>query len=58
MDQSTWPEHLRDDALYQVCDRCGRKTWSRDGFGGKCTMPQWNGAAWGQQCGGQFRSPR
>jgi hypothetical protein len=39
-DQSTWPAHLRDDAPYQRCDRCGRKTWDTSEFGGGCIMPQ------------------
>lgn len=56
MDQSTWPAHLRDDAPHQRCDRCGRKTWDRENFDGRCMMPQWDGAAWVGQCGGRFRS--
>jgi hypothetical protein len=34
------PEHLRDDAPYQVCSGCGRKTWSKSEFGQICSMPQ------------------
>lgn len=39
-DQSTWPAHLRDDAPYQRCDQCGRKTWAVSEFGRECRMPQ------------------
>jgi len=57
-DQSGWPEHLRDDAPHQHCDRCGRKTWSAEEFDSECRMPQqWSAeAGWHAPCGGRFRS--
>jgi hypothetical protein len=50
-----WPEelrHLRDDAPYQRCGRCGRKTWDTAAFNTECRMPQPDG----YQCGGQFEA--
>jgi hypothetical protein len=38
VDQSTWPAHLRDDALHQKCSYCDRKTWSTEAFGRPCGM--------------------
>jgi hypothetical protein len=50
-DQSTWPAHLRDDAPYQQCNSCGRKTWDVSEFGAACRMRQPDGFT----CGGRFR---
>ena len=50
IDQSTWPAHLRDDAPFARCGRCGRKTWSTEEFGRECRMPQPDGFP----CGGRF----
>lgn len=49
-DQSSWPAHLRDDAPFQRCGRCGRKTWHIDGFGTEDRMIQPDG----YPCGGRF----
>ena len=38
VDQSTWPAWLRDDAPYQKCSYCGRKTWTTEEFGRRCGM--------------------
>jgi hypothetical protein len=51
IDQSGWPEHLRDDAPSQQCDGCGRRTWDTAAFGDRCFMPQ----PGGPPCGGTFR---
>lgn len=59
MSQDFLPEHLRDDAPCQKCDRCGRKTWDRETFEGVCGMPQRSSAAtgkWIDPCQGRFRS--
>lgn len=37
------PDHLRDDATYFRCSKCGRKTWSKVGPSEQCGMPQPNG---------------
>lgn len=42
--------HLRDDAPYRVCDRCGRKSWASE-QAGPCGMPQPDGS----RCAGTFR---
>ena len=34
------PEHLRDDAPFQVCSECERKTWARGQFEMACRMTQ------------------
>jgi hypothetical protein len=52
-DQSTWPAHLRDDAPYRRCGRCGRKTWAIAEFGQECRMTQPDG----YPCGGSFDGP-
>jgi hypothetical protein len=48
-DQSTWPEHLRDDAPYQKCGRCQRHG-SRQEFNMICRMTQPDSLP----CGGRF----
>lgn len=48
------PEHLRDDAPYAVCDRCGRKTWDADQFGTEDRMTQPDG----NPCGGRLVASR
>lgn len=50
VDRSTWPAHLRDDAPFVQCGRCGRKTWDTDAFGTECRMTQPDGFP----CGGRF----
>lgn len=50
MNQDDLPPHLRDDAPYQVCNRCGRKTWAVELFDSEDRMPQSDG----NPCGGQF----
>jgi hypothetical protein len=57
-DQSFLPPHLRDDAPCQTCDRCGRKTWDVQEFGGECRMPQKYTVemGWHQPCGGRFQA--
>jgi hypothetical protein len=49
-DQSDWPEHLRDDAPFAICGRCGRKTWSLAERGAEDRMTQPDGFP----CGGMF----
>jgi hypothetical protein len=49
-DQSSWPAHLRDDAPWQQCIACGRKTWDVAEFGHECLMTQPDG----QRCRGMF----
>lgn len=49
-DQSGWPEWLRDDAPFQQCGRCKRKTWDKAEFGSECRMTQPDG----YPCGGRF----
>lgn len=39
------------ESVYQVCGKCGRKTWARDQFGAACGMAQPNG----EKCAGRFR---
>jgi hypothetical protein len=53
-DQGEWPEHLRDDAPFAVCDACGRMTWATSEFGLVCAMPQPDGLP----CSGRFSDPR
>lgn len=50
IDQSDWLEWLRDDAPYQTCGSCGRKTWDTDEFNQTCGMTQPSGVP----CGGKF----
>lgn len=52
IDKSDWPEWLRDDAPYQKCSYCGRKTWDTDAFNQTCgmTLPHHRGP-----CAGKFR---
>lgn len=45
-----FPDHLREDASFQVCDTCGRHTWSTDEFNSPCLFPQPNGTI----CSGAF----
>lgn len=52
-DQSTWPEHLRDDAPYLVCSHCQRKSWAVIGGEKPCRMPQPSGKV----CSGILREP-
>lgn len=40
----------RDEA-YQVCDKCGRKTWAQSEFGAVCGMTQPSG----EKCAGRFK---
>ena len=52
-DQSFLPAHLRDDAPWQRCDRCGRKSWAvTEQFDKTCGFPQPDGST----CAGIFRS--
>lgn len=41
------------DDQFEVCDRCGRKTWDVEAFGAEDRMPQPDG----NPCGGRFRPP-
>ena len=43
--------HLADDAPYQQCDKCHRKSWAEESFGSTCQMTQPSG----HPCGGVFR---
>ena len=45
------PDYLRDDAPFQTCNRCERKTWAQSEFGQLDTMTQPDGKA----CGGRFK---
>ena len=51
-EQKGLPEHLRDDAPFQVCSECARTTWVREQFEMACRMPQPDGT----RCTGHFRS--
>ncbi len=51
-DPISWPAHLRDDAPFQRCDRCRRKTWTAAAFDTEDRMTQPDG----NPCGGRFRS--
>lgn len=44
------PAHLRDDAPFLVCSRCGRKSWGGDSAGKPCGMSQPDGSL----CRGTF----
>jgi len=44
------PDYLRDDAPYQHCARCGRKTCATEDFNTECRMTQPDGFP----CGGSF----
>lgn len=46
----TLPDYLEDDAPFQRCDTCARKTWDRNEWDKLCTMIQFDN----QQCGGRF----
>jgi hypothetical protein len=50
--QSDWPAHLRDDAPYLVCSKCGRYSWGSEP-GQLCDMPQPDGS----KCPGRFVEP-
>ena len=53
--QQRWRDddaHLRDDAPYQVCDGCGRKSWAAVRTA-SCGMPQLDGS----RCTGTFHDP-
>jgi len=50
LDPEDWPAHLRDDAPFAVCGRCGRKTVDETQFGQEDRMPQPDGYL----CGGRF----
>jgi hypothetical protein len=43
MEANILPINLRDDAPYQTCLLCGRKTWDQEEFGQVCNMTQPNG---------------
>jgi len=45
-----FPAHLRPDAAFLICDRCGRKSWALDQRGQVCGMPQPDGS----RCQGIF----
>lgn len=50
VDQPSWPAHLRDDAPYQRCGRCRRRTYATSEFNTECRMTQPDGFP----CGGRF----
>jgi hypothetical protein len=48
------PDLWQSTEEYQVCDKCGRKTWARDQFNNVCGMTQPSG----QKCAGLFRGEK
>jgi hypothetical protein len=52
-DHPDLPSRLRDDAPFQQCGRCRRKTWATSDFGTECRMTQPDG----YPCGGRFEDP-
>jgi hypothetical protein len=50
MEANVLPMHLRNDAPYQTCLLCGRKTWAQGEFGQVCNMRQPDGGI----CKGTF----
>jgi hypothetical protein len=52
IDPASWvPPMPANDEDYQVCSKCGRKTWARSEFNDICGMPQPDGG----KCAGRFQ---